>query len=52
MAHYTILGRDPYWMNFYGLMLLTAIEVGAVGANLESTAETLGMTENGITLWI
>ena len=39
-------------MNFYGLMLLTAIEVGAVGANLESTAETLGMTENGITLWI
>ena len=52
MAHYKILGRDPYWMNFYGLMLLTAIEVGAVGANLESTAETLGMTENGITLWI
>ena len=39
-------------MNFYGLMLLTAIEVGAVGANLESTAETLGMTENGITLCI
>ena len=30
MAHYKILGRDPYWMNFYGLMLLTAIEVGAV----------------------
>ena len=52
MAHYTIFGRDPYWMNFYGLMLLTAIEVGAVGANLESTAEALGMTENGITLWI
>ena len=23
-----------------------------MGANLESTAETLGMTENGITLWI
>ena len=34
MAHYKILGQDPYWMNFYGLMLLTAIEVGAVGLDL------------------
>ena len=34
MAHYKILGKDPYWMNFYGLMLLTAIEVGAVGLDL------------------
>tara|TARA_B100000586_G_C19813993_1_gene303388 strand:- start:79 stop:411 length:333 start_codon:yes stop_codon:yes gene_type:complete len=34
MAHYKILGQDPYWMNFYGLMLLTAIEVGAVGIDL------------------
>ena len=23
MAHYKILGQDPYWMNFYGLMILT-----------------------------
>ena len=34
IAHYKILGQDPYWMNFYGLMLLTAIEVGAVGIDL------------------
>ena len=25
MAHYKILGQDPYWMNFYGLMILTLI---------------------------
>ena len=43
MAHYKILGRDPYWMNFYGLMILTAIEVGAVGADMSSTAEALNM---------
>ena len=48
MAHYKILGRDPYWMNFYGLMLLTAIEVGAVGADMNATAEALNMTEDGI----
>ena len=34
MAHYKILGQDPYWMNFYGLMILTLIEVLAVGADL------------------
>ena len=34
MAHYTIMGRDPYWMNFYGLMILTLIEVLAVGYDL------------------
>ena len=34
MAHYTIMGRDPYWMNFYGLMILTLIEVAAVGFEL------------------
>ena len=34
MAHYTILGRDPYWMNFIGLMVLTLIEVVAVGFHL------------------
>ena len=32
MAHYKIMGQDPYWMNFYGLMILTLIEVLAVGA--------------------
>ena len=52
MAQYKILGRDPYWMNFYGLMILTAIEVGAVGADMSSTAEALNMSEDGITLWI
>ena len=34
MAHYKIMGQDPYWMNFIGLMLLTAIEVAAVGVEL------------------
>ena len=34
MAGYTILGRDPYWMNFWGLMILTAIEVFAVGVEI------------------
>ena len=47
-----ILGKDAYWMNFYGLMLLTLIEVAAVGADLGSTAEGIGMTERQITLWI
>ncbi|MDP7257175.1 MAG: cytochrome C oxidase subunit IV family protein [Candidatus Thalassarchaeaceae archaeon] len=37
MSHYKILGKDPYWMNFYGLMILTAIEVGAVGIDLSKT---------------
>tara|TARA_B100000959_G_C14978315_1_gene622461 strand:+ start:2913 stop:3245 length:333 start_codon:yes stop_codon:yes gene_type:complete len=40
MAHYKILGQDPYWMNFFGLMLLTVIEVAAVGLDL-STSMTL-----------
>ncbi|MCH2267800.1 cytochrome C oxidase subunit IV family protein [Candidatus Thalassarchaeum betae] len=30
----TIFGKDAYWMNFFGLMILTAIEVGAVGSDL------------------
>ena len=42
MAHYKILGQDPYWMNFYGLMILTLIEVLAVGADLDSFAESVG----------
>jgi len=52
MAHYKILGQDPYWMNFYGLMLLTLIEVLAVGADLNGVAESLGTEEKVITLWI
>ena len=47
-----ILGRDAYWMNFYGLMLLTLIEVAAVGADLGPTAEGIDMTERQLTLWI
>ena len=42
MAHYTIFGKDPYWMNFFGLMFLTLIEVAAVGLNLQPAAESLG----------
>ena len=52
MAHYKILGQDPYWMNFYGLMILTLIEVLAVGADLDSLAESMGTEEKVITLWI
>ena len=52
MAHYKILGQDPYWMNFYGLMILTLIEVLAVGADLNGVAESLGTEEKVITLWI
>ena len=37
MAHYTIFGTDPYWMNCWGLMILTAIEVAAVGVELGDT---------------
>tara|TARA_B100000131_G_scaffold24673_1_gene23675 strand:+ start:236 stop:568 length:333 start_codon:yes stop_codon:yes gene_type:complete len=37
MAHYKILGQDPYWMNFFGLMVLTVIEVAAVGVELSTT---------------
>ena len=37
MAHYKILGQDPYWMNFFGLMVLTVIAVAAVGVELSTT---------------
>jgi len=37
MAHYKIMGQDPYWMNFFGLILLTVIEVAAVGVDLGKT---------------
>ena len=32
--HKTIMGKDLYWMNFFGLMILTLIEVAAVGLDL------------------
>ena len=44
MAHYKIFGQDPYWMNFYGLMILTLIEVAAVGLDLTEFAESYGTT--------
>ena len=52
MAHYKIMGQDPYWMNFYGLMILTLIEVLAVGADLVPLADSLGTEEKVVTLWI
>ena len=52
MAHYTIMGKDPYWMNFYGLMILTLIEVAAVGLDLSDTADNIGYTEKKLTLVI
>ena len=52
MAHYKIFGQDPYWMNFYGLMILTLIEVAAVGLDLTQFAEERGTTEKVVTLWI
>ena len=42
MAGYTILGRDRYWMIFWGLMILSAIEVIAVGVEI-SKAITLSI---------
>jgi len=43
---------DAYWLNFAGLMLLTLIEVAAVGADLGPTAGGFDMTERQLTLWI
>jgi heme/copper-type cytochrome/quinol oxidase subunit 4 len=52
MANYKIMGKDPYWMNFYGLMILTLIEVAAVGMDLTDTAAKIGYTEKEFTLLI
>ena len=52
MAHYKIFGQDPYWMNFHGLMILTLIEVAAVGLDLTEFAESYDTTEKVVTLWI
>jgi len=39
-------------MNFYGLMILTLIEVAAVGLDLSDTAANIGYTEKKLTLVI
>ncbi|HIG33777.1 MAG TPA: hypothetical protein EYQ11_02705 [Candidatus Poseidoniales archaeon] len=52
MAHYKIMGQDPYWMNFYGLMILTLMEILAVGTDLGPAANSLGTEEKVLTLWI
>ena len=44
MSHYKIFGKDPYWMNFYGLLILTVIEVGAVGIDLSKTTTLMILT--------
>ena len=50
--HKTIMGKDLYWMNFFGLMLLTLIEVAAVGLDLSPEATGLSYTEKELTLFI
>ena len=50
--HKTIMGKDLYWMNFFGLMLLTLIEVAAVGLDLSPEATGLNYTEKELTLFI
>ncbi len=47
MSH-TILGKDAYWMNMWGLMILTAIEVGAVGVDLSRSLTLLILIGIGI----
>lgn len=48
----TIMGKDAYWMNFGGLMVLTLVEVAAVGSDLSGIAADYDTTERAITLWI
>ena len=48
----TIMGKDAYWMNFGGLMVLTLVEVAAVGSDLSGIAVDYDTTERAITLWI
>ena len=50
MAHYKILGQDPYWMNFFGLMVLTVIEVAAVGVELSTTVTLTILTVIALSL--
>ena len=51
-AHKTIMGKDLYWMNFFGSMILTLIEVAAVGLDLSPEATGLNYTEKELTLFI
>ena len=50
--HKTIMGKDLYWMNFFGLMILTLIEVAAVGLDLSPETTGLSYTEKELTLFI
>ena len=50
--HKTIMGKDWYWMNFFGLMILTLIEVAAVGLDLSPETTGLSYTEKELTLFI
>ena len=43
---------DAYWLNFAGLMILTIVEVAAVGSDLSGIAVDYDTTERAITLWI
>ena len=47
--HKTIMGKDLYWMNFFGLMILTLIEVAAVGLDLSPETTGLSYTEKELT---
>ena len=48
----TIMGKDLYWMNFLGLMILTLIEVAAVGLDLSPETTGWSYTEKELTLFI
>ncbi|MGY8716054.1 MAG: cytochrome C oxidase subunit IV family protein [Candidatus Poseidoniales archaeon] len=37
MSEHLIFGKDIYWVNFLGLMILTAIEVVAVGSEFSQS---------------
>ena len=50
--HKTIMGKDLYWMNYFGLMILTLIEVAAVGLDLSPETTGLSYTEKELTLLI
>ena len=52
MAHYKIMGQDPYWMNFFGLIVLTVIEVAAVGVELSSTVTLTILTVIAIPMFL
>ena len=43
---------DAYWLNFAGLMILTIVEVAAVGSDLSGIAVDYDTTERASTLWI